>query len=274
MDKKAVELSQLSRILFDKAAFRWQLSISLSLVSGLISIIVSLVAPSLATNAVFAGIAALILVIGYYLRFSFESIQDSAETMRRQSVLSEGLGWPITRAQFSEWRQRAGGKVLGHLAANPRPDEYYETKFAIGPERLAAMTFESLFWTKSLYRKVRGYLLITIVLVTILLFGVLSIMPLFEFSKSSRTLLVYFVYLAIPLLVSVDLVGMYLRLNRSISAFSNMAGPLEALANSASADHAEVLRMVSEYNCTLAAGLPIPKWVFDRHHNEIEACWS
>jgi hypothetical protein len=208
------------------------------------------------------------------LRFSFESIQDNAETMRRQSVLSEGLGWAIARAQYIEWRQLAGAKVLGHLALNPRPEEYYETKSAIGPERLAAMTFESLIWTIGLYRKVRGYLIIAILLSAILLVAVLSIAPLFDFSVSTRISLVYFVYLAIPLLVSIDLIGMYLRLSRSILTLSNMTSPLEALADSAPAETTEVLRMVSEYNCTLAAGLPIPKWVFERHYKEIAASWG
>lgn len=273
MDKQAEELNQLSRILFDKAALQWQWSIGLSLTSGLISIVVSLVAPSLATNTLFAGIAAIVLTTGYCLRFSFENIQERAETMRRQSVLSEGLGWPITKAQFIEWRQLAGAKVLGHLAANPRPEDYYETKSAVGSARLAAMTFESLTWTVGLYRKVRAYLMIAIAIAVILLIGMLSIAPLFNFSASARTSLVYFVYLAIPLLVSIDLIGMYLRLSRCILSLSNMASSLEALADSSSAETTEILRLVSEYNCTLAAGLPIPRWVFDRHYNEIAASW-
>ena len=110
----------------------------------------TIIAPSLITNAIFAGIAAALLVVGYYLRFSFESCYDVAETMRRQSVLSEGLGWPIARSQFNEWRQRAGGKLIKVAAANPRPSDYYATGEITGPKRLAEMTFESLFWTKSL----------------------------------------------------------------------------------------------------------------------------
>lgn len=274
MDRQAVELNQLSRILFDKAAFRWQFSIVLSFLSGLISIIVALVAPSLTTNAAFAGVATLIMLAGYCLRFSFENIQDSAETMRRQSVLSEGLGWPITRSQFIEWRQRAGQKALEQLAEKPRPEGYYETKSALGCTKLASMTYESMFWTKNLYCKVREYIFYATAF-SIAIFGiVLFISPLFDIDKSTRTSFVYFVYLGIPLLVSIDLIGMLLRLNRGITAFSRMAEPLEELANSASPDQAAVLRIVSEYNCALAAGLPIPKWVFDRHYDEINAIWE
>lgn len=274
MDNDAKELSQLSRILFDKAALHWQLAILLSFLSGLVSLFISIVAPSFTNNVIFAGLAAVILLIGYWFRFSFERIQDIAETMRRQSALSEGLGWSIKRNQFVEWRQLAGKKLIERVAASPRSDDYYETKSAIGPARLAAMTFESLYWTRSLYRKVRNYLLIVIVLTALVLISVLSVVPLIEVSHMTRVSLVYFFYLLIPVLVSVDLIGMVVRLNRGIAAFTSIASSLESLENAASADESEVLRIVSEYNCSLAAGLPIPRWVFDRHHAEIEACWG
>jgi len=194
--------------------------------------------------------------------------------MRRQSVLSEGLGWSIPRSQFNEWRQRAGGKVLKAASANPRPDDYYETQAAIGAKRLAEMTFESVFWTKSLYRKIQGYLIGAMLFAALLLVGVLFLLPLFNLDASARLFLVYFVYLAIPVFVSVDILGLHIRLQRSISSLSALEPNLERLANEQAPDNDQVLRLVSEYSCTLAAGLPIPKWVFDRHHEEIQACWN
>lgn len=274
MDNQATELNQLSRLLFDKAAFRWQWSIGLSFLSGMVAIGLSIIAPSLMTNAIFAGIAAAILILGYCLRFSFESHYDVAETMRRQSVLSEGLGWVIARSQFNEWRQRAGPKLLKIVAANPRPADYYATSEQSSPKRLAEMTFESLFLTKNLYRKVQAYLLFVILLTLLLIVVMLLIMPLFSLAESTRILLIYFVYLAIPVLVSIDLLGMYFRLQRANSSLSAIENHLEQLANESTPNEGEVLRSVAEYNCTLAAGLPIPNWVFKRHYVEIQACWT
>lgn len=274
MDSQATELNQLSRLLFDKAASRWQWSIGMSFLSGIIALGLSIVAPPLTTNVIFAGVAATIIAIGYFLRFSFENCYDVAETMRRQSVLSEGLGWPIARSQFNEWRQRAGGKLLKLAAANPRQPDYYATSETAGPKRLAEMTFESLFWTKSLYRRVQDYLFIMMFLALFLLIGILLIMPLFSLEDSARIMLVYFVYLAIPVLISVDLLGMYLRLQRAVGSLNAIENRLEALATETTPNEGEVLRSVAEYNCTVATGLPIPNWVFKRHQAEIEACWG
>ena len=274
MDRQATELNQLARLLFDRAASRWQWSIGLSFASGMVVLCLSIVAPSLTSNAIFAGIAAAILAVGYYLRFSFESCYDDAETMRRQSVLSEGLGWPIERSQFNEWRQRAGGKLLKIAAANPRPLDYYATGEPAGPKRLAEMTFESLFWTKNLYRKIQYYLIVTMLLTLFLFAGILFIMPLFSLQESTRVALIYFIYLAIPVLVSVDLLGMYLRLQRAITSLCSIEKRLEQLASAASTNEGEALRSVAEYNCTVATGLPIPNWVFKRHKAEIESFWS
>ena len=274
MDKKASELSQLSRLLFDKAAAFWQYSILLSFIASIIGLSASLSATQLSTNAALAAVAALFLLSGYYLRFRFEKTHDAAETMRRQSVLSEGLGWEIPRGQFNEWRQRAGGKILKAVAANPLPNDYYETKSNKSAKRLAEMTFESVFWTKSLYRKIENYLVAALLFSAIISVGLLLILPLLDIVTSTRLFIVYFVYLAIPVFVSVDMLGLYIRIQRGISSLSALAPNIEALANAESPDSDQVLRLVSEYNCTLAAGLPIPKWVFTRHHDEIQACWD
>lgn len=274
MDRQAAELNQLSRLLFDKAANRWQFAISIGLLAGLIGMCASIFSFSVRINTVLAGLAAAILASGYFLRFRFEKIHDAAETMRRQSVLSEGLGWPIPRSQFNEWRQRAGKKVLESAAADPLPDDYYETKSAKSAKRLAEMTFESVFWTKNLYRKISGYLLGAIILAFLIVLIVLLLLPILSESASTRVFIVYFIYLAIPVFVSLDLIGMYLRLQRAISALSALEPNLERLAIEDTPDSEQVLRLVSEYNCTLAAGLPIPRWVFSRHHTEIQACWN
>ena len=269
MDRQATELNQLSRLLFDKAAAFWQYSIAASFLASLVGIFASMAALGLKENATLAAVAAVILAISYYLRFSFEEIHGAAETMRRQSVLSEGLGWAIPRGQFNEWRQRAGSKILKAIAANPRPDDYYETKSAKSAKRLAEMTFESVFWTKSLYRKMSSYLVTAMLAAVIISVGVLFVLPLLDLATTKRLFVVYFIYLAIPLFVSVDMLGLFLRLQRAISALTALSPNIETLANEQNPNSDQVLRLVAEYNCALAAGLPIPKWVFARHHNEI-----
>jgi hypothetical protein len=79
----------------------------------------------------------------YYLRLRFHNQYDLAETMRRQSVLTEALAWPIERVQATEWRRRAGRRILERFKLKPREADYYTTTQATGPARLVAMTLES-----------------------------------------------------------------------------------------------------------------------------------
>jgi hypothetical protein len=50
---------------------------------------------------------------------------------------------PIERVQASEWRRRAGRRILERFKLKPREPDYYTTTEASGPARLVAMTLES-----------------------------------------------------------------------------------------------------------------------------------
>ena len=90
--QQGAELNQLSRILFDKAGWLWQISIVAELTAGVISVVISLLQPALETSTAWAIVVVGILVVAFYSRCRFGAIYDIAETMRRQSVLSEGIG--------------------------------------------------------------------------------------------------------------------------------------------------------------------------------------
>lgn len=272
--KQAAALNQLSRLLFDQAAFRWQLSLAIQLVAGVIGLVVSLLEPSMATSAGWALFVLVLLALSYWVRFLFEDSYDVAESMRRQSVLSEGLNWALSRAQFNEWKSRAGKKLLNHAATNPRPDDYYETQESSSPKRLAEMTFQSLFWTKNLYRKLQFYFWVFIAVVVVGLTALLLVSPLTRAGFEARLYVVYSVYLFVPVIISIDGIGLLVKLQRAINALCAIEPHIERLAHDPSPLVAEVMRLVSEYNCTVSVGVPIPKWVFNRHHDEIEDYWS
>lgn len=272
--KQAAALNQLSRLLFDQAAFRWQLVLAIQLVAGIIGLVVSLIAPSTATSAGWALLVLILLGLSYWVRFLFEDSYDVAETMRRQSVLSEGLNWALSRAQFNEWKSRAGKKLLNSAATNPRPDDYYETQEASSPKRLAEMTFQSLFWTKNLYRKLQFYISVFIAVVGGGLMTLLLASPLTNVSHEASLYIAYSIYLFVPVIISIDAVGLLVKLQRTINALCAIEPHIESLAHDPAPLVEEVMRLVSEYNCAVSVGVPIPKWVFRRHHDEIEGYWS
>jgi hypothetical protein len=271
---QGVSLNQVARLLFDQAAARWQLSLGLQFAAGILGLIITVVAPSVAVAAAWALVIMIVLVASYWIRFTYEARYDIAETMRRQAVLSEGLGWPIARAQFNEWKSRAGKKMLARAREAPRPNDYYESAEKTGPKRLAEMTFESLFWTKSLYRKVQQYLSAFLALAALVLILLLLSAPLFVANSTTLTYVVYAVYLFVPVLISVDAIGVLVKLHRAIDALCEIEPHIESLAGDPNPDIAEVMRLVAEYNCVVSAGVPIPKWLFNRHHDEIQAYWG
>jgi hypothetical protein len=273
-DSQPIQLGELSRTLFDRAARLWQWSVGLELLAGLGGVILSLVGPSLAYSVPSAIALAVLLCVAYVLRYQFDEVYENAETMRRQTILSEGLGWPIGRAEFNEWKSRAGIAALKGLSSRERPSDYYATVATIGPKRLADMTYESAFWTNSLYRKLRRYIATFLALATLALISILSLAPLPAISSERKLYLLYAVYLLIPVILAVDFLGLWLKLTRAISALGLLESHLDRASQTADPDTAEIMRLVSEYNCIVVMGVAIPNWLFKRHHDEIQASWD
>lgn len=259
-------------MLFNNASIKWQLSIGLELLAGLIGVVATLLATTLGWQISSAICVVVLLLVAYYLWYSFEKDYDNAETMRRQSVLTEGLGWPMTDAQFSHWKSRVASKLLQKALCNKRDDDYYTTTENVGPERLLQMTQESVFWTRNLYERLFKYILVCLVLVVISLIITLNIAVLPQ-DEQVRLNILHFIYLVIPLLLTIDFFGLVLRLHRAIQSLLEVERDLDRLTK---AEHSveHIMRLVAEYNCILASGVPIPNWLFSRHHDEIQACWK
>lgn len=273
-NQQGVELNQLSRILFDRAAAFWQSSIVFELVAGVIGVIVSIAQPSLKWSTVWAIIGAAILCVAYYLRYKFEEKYDVSETMRRQSVLSEALNWPIGRVQFSEWKSRAGKRILEKFSQQQRPNHYYETTEAFGAKKLAEMTFESIFWTKNLYKKIRLYVLCILVTIAAAFFLVISLSMISFSNQDLRIYFIYTIYLLIPVLLTIDFLGLVIRTHRNIQSLNEIEKGVEKISQEQAPKIEEVMRLVSEYNCVVSTGIPIPNWLFKLHHDEIAKFWS
>jgi len=273
-NQQGAELSQLSRILFDKAAKCWQGSIVLELVAGCIGVYIAIAHRSLNWSTLGAIVTSIILCVAYFLKYKYEGLYDIAETMRRQSVLSEALDWPISRAQFNEWRSKAGKKILKKFSIQQRAHDYYETKKPFGLKRLAEMTFESAFWTKNIYKKIKSCsscFLAVIVVIFILLIS-FSVIP---YAKQDlRTYFVYSIYLIIPVLLAIDFLGILIRSSKSIHVLDELEKHLEKYSKEDAPKLEEVMRLVSEYNCIVCTGIPIPNWFFRLYHDEIAKIWN
>jgi len=273
--KRGEELNQLSRLLFDNAAIKWYLAFILDLVVGGVSAIFALI-NGVPDNIKLASacLTVVLAIVAYILRQKFESQYDMAETMRRQSVLTEGLGYPIKILMFSEWSRRAGRKIRRKFKLVERNVDYYVTKKKPSPSRLLEMTQESAFWTRFLYSRLLELSWIILILFILIVTVVIMSLLLGTAPNSIKPTLSYAVFLIIPILITTNVIGWILKLKRLILSISEIEANIESLLEMTQPDEASVLRLVFEYNCQVVAGFPIPNFIFNSEYNKIQDEWN
>ena len=136
------------------------------------------------------------------------------------------------------------------------------------------MTTESAFWTKNLYRKIRAYFVVISLIAIVVVVFLLTTPPLIQYGSEAQLRLIYAVYLIVPVLIATDFLGYILRINRAMSALGLIETDLERLCEQESPELQEVMRLVAEYNCAMASGVPIPGWFFRMYHDEIQKIWD
>lgn len=271
---QGAELTRLSQLLFDRGVKLFYGAVIIECVAGLGSVIFSIFEFSVQVKLVTAVIGFLLLTIAYSCKILFENTYDNAETMRRQSVLNSGLGWPITKTQFSEWRCLAGPKILQEVEVKPLDVNYFATAEQPGAKRLLQMTQESAFWTRHLYIALQkwiwpAFIFSVFFFVLVVTSSVSGYIP-----PSFGLKIVYIVYLILPLILTLDILGWALRLGRIIKALKAIEDDLETLENSENLSKEHVLRLVAEYNCQIVRGFPIPGWFFRSQHDYIASLWA
>jgi hypothetical protein len=268
------ELNQLSRLLFDSAARKWYGAIAVEVGSGVLAVIVGLThfADDIAFFFTFVGV--LLLVGAYALRLRFAEQYGVAETMRRQSILSEALDWPVDKIQMSEWQQRAGRNLRRILKLKPREPDYYATTQEVGYTRLVEMTMESAFYTRHFYIRIRTYIwtVFTVVTLAVVILSVIALTN--AVPKTVSMLVAQALVLILPTVLAVDLVGWGIRLQGLINGIHEVEVDLDRLLQAKDTDLPHVMRLISEYNCQVVSGLPIHNWIFNRWHNEICELWQ
>jgi hypothetical protein len=268
------ELNQLAHFLFATAADNWYIAIALELGGGLLAAIAGVTKlPDIPTFTITA-VATALIVVAYILRQNFYDQYDIAETMRRQSVLSESLDWPISKLQMSEWQLRAGKKIRSLAKSTRRAPDYYSTESNIGPERLAEMTVESAFYTRNLYIKIKSIILKLFLISSSLIILVIVMALVSPIPTGANMVVAQAFILMVPIALTVDLYGRYRKLGDLISAIKDIEKDLDRLRETNDFSLQQVMRLVSEYNCQVVSGIPIHNKMFKNWQNEIKELWE
>jgi len=272
--KQGEELGKLAKVLFDKSTSSFYSSMIVEAIAGSLGIVIGLMEINDKARIIFAVLGFSLLLIAYYLRSKFEATYENAETMRRQSVLAIGLGWEISKTQFSEWRMFAGKSALHKTEQNPLESNYYASSEVVGAKRLLEMTQESAFWTRHLYCYLKNYLWASFILSLILFVFVLTFSASGYIHQGLAMKIVYVTYLILPLILSLDILNWTLKLDRSIKSIRSIERGLESIEKESNFDEQQILRLVFEYNCQLTQGFPIPVMFFNIYHDDIQSLWD
>lgn len=214
------------------------------------------------------------IAFGVYHRLVSEDKDDTAQTMRRQAALSDGLGWKIEPIQAADWRRKVGSEIRKRASAQPRPDDYYATDEVPGFRRMAEMTRESAFYTRHLWLIVRNWLVVGSVVVLGLL-AVIVIAALVDSSQPGADLVVAQVVSTAALLaIAVNAVGWTVRLTRKSDCVREVERGLDRVLEQLEVKDTDVFRLVSEYDCEVATSFPVHPWIMRQKHDEIRELWE
>ena len=272
--RQGEELNQLSRLIFNDASRLWIYSIIFEIIGICVSILTVLINFPSDWKLIPAFIILLILAVAYFFRIRFEYKYDDAETMRRQSVLTEALNWPIEATQFSDWILTAGQRILDNFKVKSRDENYYCTNQPTGPRRLLEMTIESAFFTRHIYCKIKKIVWYIFAFTSTAAIIIIGVAPIGVVYTKIWIELIYILYLSLPLIISIDFLGWGLRLNRLTSNIKEIEKGLERLEKNRTSEISEVMRLVYEYNCQVISGFPIPNFLFKLWHDQIEQLWN
>lgn len=272
--KKGEQLNQFARFLFDEAANNFYLSLTIEVVAGLLVVVVNFIPMPEVWSFIFAIIGFGLFAYSYYLRLRFDGQYDTAETMRRQSVFSEALNWPVSSVQFSDWKMRASKATMRRIKIENRDNDYYATKAGFGARKLLEMTAESAFYTRCLYTKLGGIITALLVISTIAVVVVFTLLPLSFIPDQIALRIAYIIYLLLPIILSIDLLGWKLKLSRLVKSIKETESDIERLLRERRIDEKQAMRLVAEYNCQVAYGFPIHNRLFKLWHDEIRKLWE
>lgn len=247
---------------------------SLEAVAALLSI-----ATSFVPSPVFAVATALAAVGAKFVsKLVFSSSKRTfrlGERMRRYDFFERTIGWlppPSDRADMAVAQQAS---ELGALAAAlaPREATYYSRGGPPSTERLFTNLAESIFWTERLMGQMAkrrwGHFAIGVVALLVTLAGLALSAPTTWAPVAIKT-----VGACVALLVAVDLFGEARSFARGEKEAAALLSALVAEIRSAAPARDEALRLMVEYNCSLADLPMIPDDVYDANRIKFTAGWA
>jgi hypothetical protein len=212
-----------------------------------------------------------IQVIAFGIREKSTRDFSLAERIRRLSLLQDGLGVELSNLQLKRTLSISYSKSAQEP---PYIGSYYASDLPAGSERLLAILSESCFYTEHIAGRAFKLLVILVFGSSIaVIFLILSLVNL----QFDADILKTFTMVTVPVLsfwATGDLTYMMLRFRDLQKDCSLVLDKCEELERTKRYDQTEVLQLVDEYNCSLAASLPLPTRFYEANKAQLNELWS
>lgn len=270
-DGPTYDLRALSRELFDKAK-HWrtaELLFRLSVFGVGVAVILLSLFPKYAPFL----IAFLTIMAEICLLYS-DANKRVAEGILRKLDGQESFGWPISKAEESDFLMQCPAGLRRKYSSNDAQEQYFASQREFGPRRALENMQESAWWSKYLARRVAHYYLaLTIVLslasIGALLVSIETIQNFDVLSNIGRVVTSTFM-LTFSLGLIKFMLGYY-QFSASAAQIVEQAG---YLLESDGDNSGQAIKVMYEYQLARAAAPLLPSWLWKLMRHDLNDLWK
>ncbi len=249
---------------------RWgNVSTWLAVLASVVAIVTLLLRADVWTMAL--GSLALVFPVASFVAREIHAIFHArAEQIRRILLLADGLGKQPSPVTLANLQVEAGN---ARVTEPPYLPPYYNSSLPPGPSRLADIAEESAFFTHHLAAGFAKILFRSLLIIGTSLFLILWLALQLESPVQVRSIIAKTVAGVVLLGTTGGFLRLFLRFQSLSRSTKPLIDELEGLRLAASPSLADVLRAVGEYNCSVLTAPPIPRWVYSRMRDQLNAAW-
>ena len=211
-----------------------------------------------------AVVAAVLSIIGKFLRWRSDSIRSSADRLHRANELCTGIGHPVDRAMIADIRSRHPEFIKMAQKKEKDQNEYYEESGTPSPGLLVAQLRESAWWTGRLAGTAKQ-LIYTLTFVAL----AMSLSIIFADSIAVR------IYgLAICIIILADMFYLGFRYKKLEEACTDAFQDLNHLRNRCDLTIQQAVISAANYQIVRGTGPLIPDWLWRCRQSKLKAAWE
>jgi hypothetical protein len=218
-----------------------------------------------------ASITTLGLVVAWLIVFfKYRRNREVAERLRRATLITGGLGAPLSKEEFCELMLAAGFDKSEIIKF--QDPIYYATSDARGSGRLAGMLCESSFFSSYLYEKSSQFYWAICLISVLLFFGIFfSSLPFFSEDVLLRS--VRFLCSFAILFVSTDLMGAALEYSSAADSVKSIIHRLR-LAKALGFPEHDMFLILGDYNSAVERSPMFPQGIYARNQKRLNEIWQ